>query len=157
MKRIVFYIMILAVMLLIPEQGMDIGKLLPVELIYVYTEDGQVIIETDTRNLGQGQTLQEAFQNLEDTTAGVIYLDTADYLLISEDAQPLIKQLQEYVKPEVWVCCCNERAELSEAAAFLAVHKPESKLKDVVESGNIGQELKTEGERNILKKVGKRY
>ena len=150
MKRIVFYIIVLLMAVLIPEQGMDVGKLLPVELVSVYAEGKRVTIETDTGDSGRGGTIQEAFRNLEETTAAVIYLDTADYLLISDDAQHWLGDLQQYLKPKVYVCSCNVKMDLEEAASFLAIHKPNTVLKEAVQEGVIKQELQTKDGRNFL-------
>lgn len=152
MKRIVFYIIVLLAAVLIPEQGMDVGELLPVELVSVYTEANRVTIETDTGDSGRGETIQEAFWNLEETTAGVIYLDTADYLLISDDALLWLDEMQQYLKPKVYVCSCNEEIDLEEAAAFLAIHKPDTVLKEAVQEGTIKQELCTKDGRKYLSK-----
>ena len=73
MKRIMVYIAALAASLLLPMRGMDVGKLQPVGLIQLYIEDETVFIVTDTGDSGCGKTVEAAFENLEQTTSGVIF------------------------------------------------------------------------------------
>ena len=147
MKRIVFYIIVLLALVFVPQRGMDIGKLLPVELVWLHTDDGMIVIETDTGDLGRGENVAEAFRNLEDTTAGVIYMDTADYLLVSDQAEQWLGEMEPYLKAKTWICSCNEKLDLAEAAEYLAVHKP----RDVLRTREISQSLSTENGRIILK------
>ena len=99
--RKILYIIILALSFFAPVQRLDIAKLLPVESVAVYMERGQVLLKTDTDNVGRGSTAPEALQNLKDTTAAIIYLDTADYLLIGEGEEAAAEQLRPYLRPSV--------------------------------------------------------
>lgn len=127
MKRILWYVLILAAALLIPQKGMDVGKLLPVELVYLDRQE-QYTIETDTGDVGRGKSLKEAFDDLEKTAKGVIYLDTADYLLVSEAAEAELNGMKAYLKPKTQICLSAEKVDLAEAALFLAVHNPGATL-----------------------------
>ena len=152
MKRITIYIMVLAVATLIPMRGMDIGKLRPVGLIQLYKEAGEVFIVTDTGDSGYGETVDKAFDNLEDTTSGVIFLDTADYLLISETAKDAAMELGQYVKPTIEICIAEKDIDPIQAAEYLAVHHPEVKLRDENAFRTV-QKLTQENGRMILKKM----
>lgn len=123
--------MILLTSLLVPLERKDVGELLPVELVYLYRDEDQIVIETDTKDLGRGMTVSQAFKDLEDTTTGVIFLDTADYLLVSETALDLTEELSEYLKPSVRVCLAGGGIDTAEAAAYLSVHHPQWRLKDL--------------------------
>ena len=130
MKRIAVYAALLASTLLFPMRGMDIGKLRPVGLIQLYKEEGTVCIVTDTGDSGRGKTVDEAIRNLEDTTAGVIFLDTADYLLVSETAKDVAAELARYVKPAIDLCIAEKDIDPVLAAEYLAVHHPKVKMRD---------------------------
>ena len=129
MKRIAIYILALATALLVPLEGTDVGKLQPVGVVQLYREDEQVIIVTDTGDSGIGKNVKEAFENLEETTAGVIFLDTADFLLLGDHGPEEIGALRSYLKPSVRVCLADESIEPGQAAPYLAVHRPATVLR----------------------------
>ena len=156
MKRILCYIGILAAVLICPVQRQDVGKLCPVQTVAIYKKDHWVVIETDTEDIGYGATARQALANLEDTTSGVIYLDTAKYLLLSKDAEDVVEDLRSELKPSVQMCYAAQQVDLKEASIFLAAHGDLPKLK----RWKTGQELPvltTFGKRlTFLQKVEKR-
>lgn len=117
-----------AVMGWMPFTGTDVGKLQPVEVIRVSMQGDLILVETDTGDVGMGADLDTAFADLKESTAGEIFLDTADYLLITRDAQGQLAELSEYLRPACAVCLEAGEAELEEAAAFLSAHDPELTL-----------------------------
>ena len=130
MKRILIYVMILAAALLVPVKGNDIGRLRPVQAVMLYKEAQSVVILTDTQDKGKGATAQEALENLKDTTPGIIYLDTARYLLLGESALTEVEQLRSVLKPSVQVCLAEGAVLREETAAFLKAHGQLPQLKD---------------------------
>ena len=129
MKRLILYIGILAMLFAAPVESADVGKLLPVQVVQLRKENGWVVLETDTENRGMGGTVKRALQNLKDTASGIIYLDTAEYLLLEKDAEEEAEQLRDVLKPSVRLCMVHESVELAEAAKFLSVHGQLPKLK----------------------------
>ena len=93
-------------------------------------EGETVFVVTDTGDAGQGKTVDAAFENLEETTAGVIFLDTADYLLIGRTAIYDAEGLARYLKPTIDVCIAGKEIDPVQAAEHLAVHHPRVELKD---------------------------
>lgn len=150
MKRIVLYILILSGLLLAPTRGTDVGKLRPVEVAALYLDGETIIVETDTGDEGSGKTVDEAMRNLKETTAGIIYLDTADYLLVQKGSETLIGDVGEHLNKKVRICAVEDRMDLSNVAAFLSVHKPDLKLGEW-EQGRLLQTVKPDGERLMLK------
>ena len=146
MKRIVIYLLVLGAALAFPADGMDIGKLQPVGLVQLYMVEEKVVIRTDTGDLGVGNSAHAAFENLEDTTPGVIFLDTADFLLVSASAKGELDALSEYLKPSVRVCIGEEDIEPVQAAEYLAMHRPSTRLKEFDETSQ-GQKLLQENGR----------
>ena len=65
MKRMLWYMLILAVALAFPQRRLDVAELLPVELVSVRKENDALFVETDTGEVGRGKNLKSAFQNLE--------------------------------------------------------------------------------------------
>lgn len=99
--RTILYIIIIGVLLFIPLERLDVAKLEPVEAVAVYLEKGEVVLETDTESVGKGETIQQALENLKKNTPAIIYLDTAEYLLVAESAREHAEQLMEYLKKNV--------------------------------------------------------
>lgn len=130
MKRIVSYIVLLAAAFAVPLRGTDVGKLQPVGLIQLYKEGESVVIITDSGDSGIGETVQAAFENLEETTAGVIFLDTADFLIMRPELLEAVSELEGYLKPSVRICFAKERIDPKQAAEYLAVNHTGIKLKD---------------------------
>lgn len=130
MKRIVIYILALAAALMVPIEGTDVGKLQPVSVVQLYRDGESVIIETDTGDSGVGGSVEAAFNNLEETTAGVIFLDTADFLLLDSNAAEVIGALETYLKPSIRICLVEEKIDPGQAAQYLAVHRPGVQLKN---------------------------
>ena len=127
--RILLYIAILATMLFAPVDRLDIAKLEPVEAVAVYMEEGQITLQTDGENIGKGATAQEALADLKENALAVIYLDTADYLLIGEGAENAANDLRQYLRDSVQIGKYNG-GNVKEAAKYLDVHgnaeKPEN-------------------------------
>ena len=130
MKKLVLYFLLLGAALLLPTEGTDVGKLLPVEVVQLNMEGDRVVIATDVGATGSGLTIYEAVENMNDTTGSVVFLDTADFLLIAATARTEAVALKEYLKGNVRVCGVDAGIELKNAAKFLAVHKPKLRLRD---------------------------
>ena len=137
MKRMLLYVGILAALLAAPVERLDVGKLHPVQVVSVSKQNGWVVIQTDTGDRGIGETGAQALKNMEETTSGVIYLDTAEYLLLSKDAEDALTQLRTALKPKTGVCYAGEGVDLKEAGKFLSSHADLPRLKEWKE----GQEL----------------
>lgn len=128
--RILLYIVILALLFLAPVQRLDVAKLEPVQTVAVSMEDGTVILETDTDNTGRGVDAAEALQDLEDTTPGVIYLDTAEYLLVTEAALDCVDTLRSSLSSSVRVSLWDGEGSVKTAAKYLGIRKDLPKLRD---------------------------
>lgn len=130
--RMLIYICILALLLLAPVERLDVAKLEPVQTVAVSISQQQILIETDTENCGQGSTISEAIADLEENTPGVIYLDTAQYLLLTKEASRYWKDLETYMRPSVRVSLWDGAGDVETAAKYLDVRKDLPKLKDLV-------------------------
>ncbi len=122
MKRCFIYILVLAVVLVIPVNRVDIGKLRPVQAVVVYRDEANVVIETDTGDRGEGESAEEALKNLKATTPAVIYLDTADFIIVAENAQNDAQQLREHFRRAAEVYGFFGKAEAEAAAKYLSIH-----------------------------------
>lgn len=124
----IIYIVLLVAAALLPERATDVGRLIPVEVIAVSEEAGTIYIETDTGDYGKGKTLSEAVTDMQETASGVIYLDTAEYLILEEGMEAAAKPMEAYLKADVRVCAGKSGMQLDEIGDYLSNHKPEVRL-----------------------------
>lgn len=127
--RMLLYIVILALLFFSPLERLDIAKLEPVQTIAIRIVDGQVVLETDTKNKGQANTMQAAIDDLEENTPGVIYLDTAQYLLITQEAAHYGEELEKYLRPSVKVSIWDGKGSVEKAAEFLEIRSDLPRLR----------------------------
>ena len=117
-------------LLFVPLERVNVAQLLPIRAVAVYAEDGVVVLETDTKHLGRGETAEKALENLKVNTPNVVYLDTAEYLMVSNDTVNCVQELRDYLKPSVKVCVCDAAGRVEYAAEYLEIHGNLTKLKD---------------------------
>lgn len=111
--------------------GTDIEKLKPAQVVWVDEAAGLVSIRTDLGHFGYGRDLASAVADMEQTAAGSIFLDTAEYLLIHPAALNRLEELTQLLRSSCAVCLSNGEADLTEVAEYLAVHKPAVTLRDL--------------------------
>ena len=146
MKRWIFFAAALAAVVLMPARTKDVGELLPLELLSIYKNNNQIHVETDTGEAGVGDTLED----LKATAPGEVFLETADYLIVTKDTVDLLPQLTEVLRPATEVCL-GINAD-TQAAAFLSAHKPGVTLKDCRSSGQaLPRLIKTEERYRLVK------
>lgn len=136
MKRVFLYILILGALFFVPLERMEIAKLEPVQGVWMYEEDGRIVLETDTKDKGVGTTAKEALENMKKQSSGIIYLDTAQYLLLT-NAEGQISTLKQYLKGSVQLCGWDGEGELSDAILYADAHKIGLKLRDWRENVNL--------------------
>ena len=134
MKKWPVYFLALAVVLLLgwtPFEGTDVAQLQPVRVIRISSELGRVTVETDTGDLGVGKNGQEAIAHLKETTAGQVFLDTADFILVDERSLQLLPELADVLRPGCGVCLAEGKMDLKDAGEFLEIHSPKFTLQDI--------------------------
>ena len=120
MKKLL-YIGIIVLSVLVPVKRLDIAKLLPVEAVAIYYNGDSIVLKTDTGNIGFGENAIQALADLKEKTTGVIYLDTAKYLLVGADADSAAAQLRRYLKPNL-VLGEYMGGDVGEEAKYLDAH-----------------------------------
>lgn len=122
MKRIVLYALILALVQIAPVERTDIAKLRPVEVIALYSTGDSVRIATDTGDFGDGENVLSALDHMRRTSPSVIYLDTAEFLLVAPGAEEALESLRDELKPSVRLCRISQPVDLQATAEYLDVH-----------------------------------
>lgn len=115
---------------LAPSEETDISALRPVELLYIYKEEGQIYVETDTGDLGKGKDLQGALEDLKATSPGEIFLETAGYVVVTPETKGYLLGLQQILRPATEIVQAEDRIDTGTAAEYLSVHGPGAMLRD---------------------------
>ena len=151
MKRWILYTLVAAGILLLPKgQGVDIGKLIPAELIYIYKEQDRIVVETDTDNSGEGVTLEKALEDLHATASGTVFLDTVQYALVTEETKNLLPELESILRLSTNVVLATADVDLPKAAPYLTSHNPKVTLKDHLTQGKHLPKFMKAGERYYI-------
>ncbi len=122
MKRLIIYCLLFAAALFVPVERTDVAQLQPIESIGIYQQGSQVIIRTDTGDLGIGSNVSEALTDLYNSTPAVVYLDTARYLLVGDGALEAAEEMRGTLKNSVRLCMAQEEVPLMDASRYLSVH-----------------------------------
>lgn len=122
MKRWPFLLAAVALIcVLSPFRGKDVSKLRPAEWVYLSRSGSSIILETDMGDRGAGENLLVALEDLQNSAPGELFLETADYLLVSKDAIGEVFRLQSVLRPAIAVCI-TETNPNENTAAFLRTH-----------------------------------
>lgn len=118
-----------ALAVLLPSQGTDVGKLKPAELLYAQKEGAEYIIQTDTGDEGRGDSVESALMDLKETADGAVFLETVEYLLLTEETRDAMRDFAQYLRPTVQPCVLYGEADLRSTAKYLSAHQPKSLLR----------------------------
>ena len=127
--RKVLYVALLIPLFFVPLNRVNVADLLPIEAVAVYWEGDQVVLETDTEHKGAGESAEKALAALKENTPAVVYLDTAEYLLVAPDALEQIESLYPHLKPTVKVCVCEAAGKVKSVTKYLQIHEDLPSLK----------------------------
>lgn len=111
----------------LPHPARDIAKLDPVQTVWLYMEGQTLHIETDTGDHGSGPDLSAAAADMRASADTEIFLDTAEYLILSPDVTAT-SDLYTLLRPDCRVCFTEEKPDLTAAAQYLSIHVPKTTL-----------------------------
>lgn len=147
MKRWMFFAALFIIYLIIPEgQGVDVARLKPVEFLCVCQEAGRVKVIADTQDYGVGNTLEAALTDLERSAEGVVFLDTVDFVLITEQTRDQLPYICKTLRPAARLVLAAGVVEPETAAAYLRAHETELTLMDYRKGRRDLPKLMTGGE-----------
>jgi len=121
MKRIILYVLILGALFFAPVESAEVAKLEPVQAVWMYVDGDSIVLETDTEDKGSGATVEEALADMKRKSAGIIYLDTAQLVLVTA-AEQQIPALKPHIKDSVKLCLWSGKGELAEAVKYADAH-----------------------------------
>lgn len=106
----------------LPERGMEISRLRPASLLYVYESEGNVVMQTDMGDRGEGGNPKDALLDLKRCAPGIVFLDTAQHLILTEQTLALLSEISEILQPtaEVWIG--KNGLDAKKAEAYLSAH-----------------------------------
>ena len=122
MKRMIIYTILIVLVVCAPVRRVDVEQMMPVELVALRRENNMLVIETDTQDTGCGITVQSALQDLKQNAYGVIYLDTAQYLLYTEEVKAEAEQLRGLLRGSIQAYLYDGNMDLTGAVRYLKVH-----------------------------------
>ena len=122
MKRWYIYILVVAVVLIVPVTRADVADLRPVQTVALYRTSLGYRIETDTQDAGEGTNVMAAFAALKGSAPGILYLDTADYLVVALDAVDGVDDMRGILKKSARICGIKGRPDLVFVSRYLTVH-----------------------------------
>ena len=136
MKRLVILTVIAAaaaVSGLNPFRSTDVAQLLPVQALTVDVYDGEVQLDGGVAK-GSGKDLDTALQDMKAAAEGHVFLQTAEYVIVSNRALRLLPQVAQWqaLRPATAICVAEgDLPEAEKAAAFLQAHDPGITLQQI--------------------------
>lgn len=133
----VLYALILGALWFAPLNRIEIANLEPIEAVWMHLENNAVVLKTDTEDEGIGATVEEALADMKQNSTGMIYLDTARYLFIDEEAQERIGEIADYLRRSVRLCKWDGIGSLQEVVKYVDAHKIGETLQNWKSSGKL--------------------
>ena len=128
MKRVLISCLIVVLLYFIPVNGQDVADLEPIQTVWLSREGEQLLLKTDTEDVGRGTTVAAALTDMKIHSQGIVYLDTAQYLLVSETALDAVSEIRPYLKGKVRVCVW-EGGDVKKAARYVNAREIGVKLR----------------------------
>lgn len=149
MKKWLFFLACLGIVAAFSAEGgagRDVATLEPVQTVWLSSDGGRIVLHADTGAEGAGKNLEDALKNLRETALSYVFLDTADYLLITPELTHLIPSMQNLLRPSCRICLTRDKPDLEKAGGFFKIHKPRVTVKDYLAGVRELPTLKTTGE-----------
>ena len=123
----------------LPHPARDVAGLIPVRTVYLYMDEGNITIETDTGDSGTGRSLTGAEADLRAGADGELFLETAQFLLLDPGVS-ITEALFDLLRPGCRVVYTGEKPDLKTVSDYLAAHTPALTLAKLRAGGIRGTE-----------------
>ena len=134
MKQMAFWLVLAALVSALglwPTKAHDAAELLPAQVLVVDASRGIVTVRADCGGSGSGKNLDEALGDMRAHASGELFLQTADYVILSERAWYLLPQavICGALRPAARIIRAEgELPQADTALTFLQAHPPELTL-----------------------------
>lgn len=135
MKKTAVGLLVLVLLLFPSREAAEVGRLEPVQLLYLYREGDRLILAGDTGSRGEGATLAEAVKDLKQTAPGTLFLETADFLVVTGDTETLLPEMGIWLRPSAEAVVTEDPLDPGMAAEYLSAHPPEMTLHQIRTAG----------------------
>ena len=126
-----------------PSAGKDVAKLQPVQVVCLSRSGDDITVWTDTGDWGAGATLKAAVENMKMAATGEIFLETADYLLLTPDCRAVLGDAGVFLRPSCSICLLEGEPDMERIGQFLELHAPEVTMMEYRAGRHRLQTLKT--------------
>jgi hypothetical protein len=103
----------------------------------VYKTGNWYQIETDTGNKGYGATVMQALRNMKETASGIIYLDTADYMILTSDTEKAVMENVSFANATLDIASMGTRSNEASYATFIGLIEDGATVSGVSFSGTM--------------------
>ena len=126
--RVILYTLILALLFFVPLHRIEIANLKPVEAVWMTMQDCNIVLLTDTGVGGRGITVEKALTDMKENSLGIVYLDTARYLFVSDSAVEEISAIASIVNGTIELCKWEGHGGIKAAVKYADSHNMGVKL-----------------------------
>lgn len=124
----VLVIVIISMADMLPFMGTDVAKLHPIEVLIVQRNNDILSISTDSGITGFGEDVSRALSDLKLVAPGEVFLETANYVLLSPDCLDVIDTLFGYIRPACQIYLFEGEGDWSQASEYLESHPSKATL-----------------------------
>ncbi len=131
MKKLVLWVLVIGAICIadmLPFTGTDIAKLHPIEVLVVKRENAILSVSTDSGLTGFGTDVQQAISDLKLAAPGEVFMETANYVLLTSECTDAIDGLFAYIRPACQIYLFEGEGEWSNVAKYLESHPSDATL-----------------------------
>ena len=119
---------------LLPFHAEDAAKLLPVKTVIVTRSGAEYTADIGAGVRAVGRSLAEALDRLREETAGLVFLPTAEQVVVTEPAAEAVTEVAESTafRPAAGICTTPDRyPDAAQLGAYLETHPPRMTVLDL--------------------------
>jgi hypothetical protein len=131
MKKLVLWalvIVVISVSDMLPFAGTDVAKLHPIEVLIVQRNNDILSISTDSGITGFGEDVPQALSDIKLVAAGEVFLETANYVLLSPDCSDVIDSFFAYIRPACQIYLFEGEGDWYQVSKYLESHPSNATL-----------------------------
>ena len=113
---------------MLPFIGTDVAKLHPIEVLIVKCENGMFSVSTDSGLTGSGTDVPQALSDLKLAAPGEVFMETANYVLLTLECTDVIDALFAYIRPACQIYFLEGEGKMTDVAKYLESHPSDATL-----------------------------